>query len=76
MIEAVLEGLLCNRPQLLLQFGFNILCGVKYFPLKLNFHLGEEQEVTGEKGGWGMTIMFLEAKNCCTPEVVCAGTLL
>jgi len=48
MIEAVLEVLLCHRLQLLLQFGLNLLCGVKYFPLKLNFHLGEEQEVTGE----------------------------
>ena len=48
MIKAVLEVLLCHRLQYLLQFGFNPLYGVKYLPLELDFHLGEEQEVTGD----------------------------
>jgi len=48
MIEAVLDVFLCHCLQYLLQFGLNPLCGVKYLPLQLNFHLGEEQEVTGE----------------------------
>jgi len=48
MIEALLEVLLCHHLQLLLQFGLNLLCGVKYSPLQLDFHLGEQQGVTGE----------------------------
>jgi hypothetical protein len=39
---------LCHRLQYLLQFGLNPLCGIKYSPLQLDFHLGEEQEVTGD----------------------------
>lgn len=48
MIRAVLELLLCHHLQHLLQFGLSLLCSVKYLPLQLDFHFGEEQEVAGE----------------------------
>jgi hypothetical protein len=45
--EAVLEALLCQRLQHLLRFGLDLLYGVKSSTLQLDFHLGEEEEVTG-----------------------------
>ena len=45
--EAVLEVLLCQRLQYLLRFGLDLLYGVKSSPFQLDFHLGEEEEVTG-----------------------------
>jgi hypothetical protein len=45
--EAVLEVLLCQRVQYLLRFGLDLFYGVKSSPFQLDFHLGEEGEVTG-----------------------------
>jgi hypothetical protein len=45
--EAVLEVLLCQRVQYLLRFGLDLLNGVKSSSFQLDFHLGEEEEVTG-----------------------------
>jgi hypothetical protein len=37
----------CQRLHHLVRFGLDLLCGVKSSPLKLDFHLGEEEEATG-----------------------------
>jgi hypothetical protein len=45
--ETVLEVILCQHVQYLLQFGLDLLYGVKSSSCQLDFHLGEEEEVTG-----------------------------
>jgi hypothetical protein len=45
--EVVLEVVLCQRLQYLLRFGLDLLYGVKSSPFQLDFHLAEEEEVTG-----------------------------
>jgi hypothetical protein len=46
--EAVFEVLLCQRVHYLLRFSLDLLYGVKSSSFQLDFHLGEEEEVTGD----------------------------
>jgi mRNA-degrading endonuclease RelE of RelBE toxin-antitoxin system len=48
-------------------------------PFNLVFILGKRKKLqgtkSGEYGGCGMTVMFLEAKKCCTAKAMCTGAL-
>jgi len=51
----------------------------KRHPLSYNFILGKRKKSQGacpsEQGRWGMIVVFVEAKNCCTTSDTWAGPL-
>jgi hypothetical protein len=77
--EALFEVISLQRLHHVLQYGLDLINAVKTSSLELQFHLREQEKITGGEvrwvGRWGMTVDFVEAKNCCTKCDAWAGAL-
>ena len=61
-------------------FLFHLFHLGKTFPFEDFFHLGKQKQSlgvrSGEQGGWGIGVMLILVKNCCTLSTVWASVLV